>query len=156
MFVIDIEASGLGDDSYPIEIAWGHRYDPTFYDTFLIRPARDWTHWDNHAELNIHGLSRETLYREGVSVQDAVARLEQHLRGKTVYSDHVASDRPWVVKLYSQLGREPSFEFRPVQSLVRPDKVSEFCLRYSSTPIRHRALADVRKIISTLNYFAPE
>lgn len=156
MFVIDIEASGLGDDSYPIEIAWGHRYDPTVYDSFLIRPPENWTHWDDYAEFNIHGLSRETLRREGISVADAVARLERHLGGKTVYSDYVPSDRPWVVKLYRQIGREPTFEFRSIQSLIRPDKIADYFLRYDSTPTRHRALADVRKIISTLNYFSPE
>ncbi|NMT63474.1 3'-5' exonuclease [Marinobacter orientalis] len=154
MLIIDIEASGLGDESYPIEIAWGHRHNPTIYDSFLICPPDDWTHWDTYAESNIHHISRETLLREGISVVDAVARLDRRLAGTTVYSDYVPADRPWIVKLYKYLGKEPTFRFCPVQSLIQPDKVSDYLRKYDSTPTEHRALADVRKIIRILNYIS--
>lgn len=156
MVIIDIEASGLGDESYPIEVAWGHRNNPTLYDSFLICPPDDWTHWDGYAESSIHRISREVLLKDGVCVEDAVARLDSQLEGAVVYSDYVPADRPWIVKLYNHLGREPTFQVRSVYSLIPPDKVADYIRRYDSTQTEHRALADVRKIIRTLNYFSPD
>lgn len=156
MIILDVEASGLGSESYPIEIAWAHRFDPTRYDSFLIKPPENWTYWDAYAELQIHGISRDVLASEGILVEEAVARLDESLSGETVYSDFVPVDRPWVVRLYQQLGREPSFTFRPLQSLLPPDKVGDYSRDYGTTPTEHRALADVRKMIRTLNFYAPE
>jgi hypothetical protein len=42
--VLDVEASGFGAGSYPIEIGY-IASDGTSYCT-LIRPAPSWTHWD--------------------------------------------------------------------------------------------------------------
>lgn len=156
MIVIDVEASGLGPESYPIEVAWAHRFDPTRFDSFLIKPSERWVYWDAYAESAIHGISREQLQREGVSIAEAVDRLDVALTGEVVYSDYVPADRPWLVKLYRELGRDLSFEFRSVQSLIPPDKVASYSARFDVTPTAHRALADVRKIIQTLNFFAPE
>ena len=55
---VDVEASGFGSLSYPIEIGIalpdGNRY------CTLIAPAPSWVHWDPKAEA-LHGLSRERL-----------------------------------------------------------------------------------------------
>lgn len=155
MIVIDVEASGLGPESYPIEIAWGHRFDPTKFDTFLIKPADGWVYWDTYAESAIHCISRSQLQREGISIAEAVERLDDALQGAVVYSDYVPADRPWWVKLYRELGRDLPFEFRPVQTLIPPAKEASYSLRLDASPTEHRALEDVRKIIQTLNFFAP-
>ncbi|MEH6628750.1 MAG: hypothetical protein V7739_20100 [Motiliproteus sp.] len=56
MIIVDIEASGLSPDSYPIEIAWvDTRTDAC--DAFLINPETaccDWDYWNYDAE-KIHG-----------------------------------------------------------------------------------------------------
>jgi len=42
--VLDIEASGFGRDSYPVEIGYVLPDGQTW--CTLIRPAPAWTHWD--------------------------------------------------------------------------------------------------------------
>jgi hypothetical protein len=50
--IIDIEASGFGVDSYPVEVgivlSTGQKY------CAIIKPADDWLYWDKKAEL-VHG-----------------------------------------------------------------------------------------------------
>ena len=48
--VLDVEASGFGRNSYPIEIGFvlpnGHAY------CSLVKPEAHWTHWDVQAEIH--------------------------------------------------------------------------------------------------------
>lgn len=71
-FIIDVEASGLGPLSYPIEIGVamvpGQRY------SVLVVPAEDWVWWDDQAE-RIHGISRQTLVEHGKNVAFVAAEL---------------------------------------------------------------------------------
>ena len=62
--VLDIEASGFGRGSYPIEVGIA-RADGSCC-AFLIQPLDEWVHWDPKAEL-LHGISRERLMKEGQS-----------------------------------------------------------------------------------------
>ncbi len=62
---LDFEASGLGPDSYPIEVAWGFFGIETTF-SYLIRPAEHWTDWDPVAE-DLHELSRATLFEAGAT-----------------------------------------------------------------------------------------
>lgn len=82
--VIDIEASGFGRGSYPIEI--GFVLPDGRGDCMLIRPIAAWRHWDPAAEA-LHHISRDLLRRHGQPVGDVVERLERQLHGRTVYSD---------------------------------------------------------------------
>lgn len=155
MIILDIEASGLGDESYPIEIGWAHRFDKNRRDSFLIRPPESWTHWDQVAE-QLHGIQRETLDKHGLDIDEAVKRLDDGLAGETVYTDAVQSDRPWIMTLYRKAGRsELSFRFGHVQSLLPPEKVGLYIERVYSNGTHHRALDDVDNIIRALNYLAP-
>lgn len=155
MIILDIEASGLGDESYPIEVAWINRANCSRWDSFLIRPAEGWTHWDAVAE-QLHGIPRETLFEQGLDVEEAVGRLDEALAGETVYSDGVQSDRPWMMRLYRAAGRgKLSFRFAHLQSLLPPDKVSPYFARFHSSDTHHRALDDVEKMIKILDYMAP-
>ena len=94
--IIDVEASGFGQGSYPIEIgialADGSRH------CFLVAPARSWKHWDTEAE-KVHGISRELLSSHGRPIQDIAWRLNELLRTRTVYSD------AWSFDIFSQVGR---------------------------------------------------
>lgn len=58
--VLDIEASGFGRGSYPIEVGIA-RADGSCC-AFLIQPLDEWTHWDPKAEL-LHGISRDRLMK---------------------------------------------------------------------------------------------
>lgn len=41
---LDIEATGIHEDSYPIEIGWVDTEGNE--SSFLIKPIPEWTHWD--------------------------------------------------------------------------------------------------------------
>ena len=59
---LDIEASGFGRDSYPIEIGFVLS-DGEAWCT-LVRPESGWTHWDPAAEA-LHGITRDLALRHG-------------------------------------------------------------------------------------------
>jgi hypothetical protein len=104
--VLDIEASGFGRASYPIEIGWvlpDGRARCT-----LIRPPAHWTHWDEEAE-RVHGIRRDALLRHGRSPQEVARQLNEDLAGRTVYCDGWAHDYPWLGALFDEAGFPPSF-----------------------------------------------
>ncbi|WP_075878606.1 tyrosine-type recombinase/integrase [Vreelandella massiliensis] len=112
---IDIEASGLKQpDSYPIEIGWADTLGNS--DAFLICPLPQWTYWDEDAE-SLHGITREQLQEEGVSVDEAVKRLEEMLGVETVFCDALAFDGFWLDRLFKAAGIEPSFQLADVYQL---------------------------------------
>lgn len=156
MIIMDVEASGLGDDSYPIEVAWQHRFDPTEFDTFLIKPALSWHYWDAYAEDHIHHIARKTLASDGITAVEAAKRLNASLHGKTVYTDAPHYDRRWIATLFRTAGIEQTFTIQDVLLFVPPDKEGTYHRRFNLTPVRHRALDDVRQIIKCVNYVAPE
>lgn len=101
MIVMDIEASGISPQSYPIEFAWQHRANPTLFDGFLIQPTVDWVYWSDYAEQQIHRITRTELETSGISVEIAAHWLNEELAGQIVYSDAVDYDRPWIKKLFA-------------------------------------------------------
>lgn len=156
MIILDVEASGFGDDSYPIEIAWQHRFNQTAFDSFLIKPAPSWQHWDTYAEEQIHHITRDILASDGISVVEAATRLNTSLQGLTVYTDAPPYDRRWIATLFRTAGLEQAFEIQDVLFFIPPDKEGAYLRRFKLTPVRHRALEDVRQIIKCVNYIAPE
>jgi len=153
MIILDIEASGLSIESYPIEVAWQHRYVASTCDSFLIKPNDNWTHWDRHAELSIHHIPRQVLFDEGIPVKDAALRLNTQLAGQHVYTDAVDYDRPWIKRLFNAAGIAMEFKLLCVYSLIDPAKVEAFKRKQAVKPAKHRALADARNIVDVLKYF---
>ena len=78
LFFIDFEASSLSKKSYPISAGWVKASGEN--DTFLISPSSDWTDWDVESQ-SIHGLSRKTLFDNGIDCCEAMKRLNLHLKG---------------------------------------------------------------------------
>lgn len=95
--IIDVEASGFGPDSYPIEI--GVALDEGKKYCSLVLPAPDWTHWDDEAE-KVHRVSRDILEEYGKPMQDVARELNDLLQNKTVYTDGWVVDKPWISKLF--------------------------------------------------------
>ena len=56
--VLDVEASGFGRNSYPIEVGFVLPDGHTF--CTLIRPQAHWTHWDEQA-AQTHHIPRKVL-----------------------------------------------------------------------------------------------
>lgn len=113
--IIDIEASGFGKGSYPIEVgvalADGSRH------CMLIAPARAWKHWDAQAE-RVHGISRELLANYGRPVHEVACYLNDLLRRRTVYSDAWAFDMSWIGKLYDAADVPQAFRVADITELV--------------------------------------
>ncbi|NPU93599.1 MAG: hypothetical protein HPY82_16930 [Gammaproteobacteria bacterium] len=154
MIILDIEASGLDLESYPIEIAWQHRSNPKLFDSFFICPESVWTYWDQYAEDHIHHISRSTIQAEGIDVRAAATRLNDALGEHEVYSDSLEYDGRWLGQLYRAAQIEKRFRLMSVYSLIDPSKVVSFQHRYAQSGIKHRALSDVKKIIECINYYA--
>lgn len=142
--IVDVEASGLHVDSYPIEIAW-FDFETKESDSFLIKPASFWTYWDPEAE-KIHGIDLSELILRGISVFEASDRLISSLKGRTVYSDAVAFDGMWIDCLLEASGEDRSITVDSIYKLVPEHKYAELGERLSLSERPHRALEDCRII----------
>lgn len=104
--ILDCEASGLGEDSYPIEI--GIAFEDGSIDSFLIKPAPEWVYWDEQAE-QIHKIKKESL-SSGKSTYDAIVYLNSQLLDCKVYSDCVEYETFWIDRLFAAHGLHRNFE----------------------------------------------
>ncbi len=90
---LDFEASSLGDDSYPIEVAWAGEDGSS--EQHLIRPAPGWTDWSPAAEA-VHRISREELLAEGEPHEDVARRCLEALAPHQVYVTAPSWDGKWM------------------------------------------------------------
>lgn len=143
---LDIEASGLKQpDSYPIEVGWADTLGNS--DSFLIRPLRHWTHWDE-AAASLHGITREQLLAEGIPVDEAAWRLDEMLGIETVFCDALAYDGFWLDRLFKAASIEPSFQLADVYQLygaLGVERTARLQRILRSTPTPHRAREDAER-----------
>ncbi len=113
--IIDIEASGFGSRSYPIEIGvvktTGERY------CALIEPQPDWDHWSESAQA-VHGISRQLIESRGRKPCDICQELNQFLGDITAYSDAWTHDSPWLNRLFFAARINPSFHLSPIELIA--------------------------------------
>ena len=146
---IDVEASGLAIDSYPIEIAI-RLGDATY--SWLIRPERNWRHWCATAE-SLHGLTREQLALSGLQARLVADEINDllSLTDGLVYSDAARWDAHWVSTLFHDVQLSACFHILPLQDLLDSDQQRRFndCLEdlfEADSRRRHRAATDVELI----------
>lgn len=149
---IDVEASGFGRGSYPIEV--GLAFSDEDSESHLIRPARGWDHWDPEAEA-VHGISRELLLREGASVVEVAALLNARLAGNRVYSDAWSFDTSWVARLFDAAGFSQHFRIDTIRSLLSEAEVqcwqeARRQVEAEAGGVRHRAGSDARLLQRTI------
>ncbi|PMR81854.1 hypothetical protein C1H70_03710 [Halomonas urumqiensis] len=114
--LLDIEASGFGRGSYPIEVGLA-RPDGSSC-AFLIQPLEEWTHWDPKAEL-LHGISRGRLAREGYPVRQVARWLNDELDEIGIaYSDSWGYDNTWLSLLFHHAGMLPAFRLEALRMLL--------------------------------------
>ena len=150
--VLDMEASGFGRDSYPIEVGFAMP-DGRLYCS-LIRPVTGWTHWDPAAEA-LHHISRVNLLRHGRDPTTVCQQLNHQLHGMTVYSDGWANDYSWLGKLYDAAGRVPSFRLDNLRGLLSERQADHWHATKQQVANelhskRHRASADAQVLQLTL------
>jgi hypothetical protein len=113
--IVDVEASGFGVGSYPIEVGLalddGHRY------CTLIEPAPGWTHWDAEAE-KIHRIPRDLLATYGRPWRDVARTLNELLANRTVYTDGWVVDKPWLTTLFHAAGTAMQFHVSPLEMIL--------------------------------------
>ena len=149
--VIDIEASGFGAGSYPIEV--GLVLPDGAAHCFLVLPYDEWTQWDEAAE-KLHGLKRETVERFGMDGGYVARQLNKHLQGQTVYTDTWESDQAWLDLLFERAGIEPQFTSAPLAEIMTEaqeldwEKTLDEVIAESGLK-RHRASADARIVQTT-------
>jgi hypothetical protein len=146
--VIDIEASGFGRLSYPIEVGWALADGRT--GCLLVRPPAHWTHWDTAAE-QLHGIDRSTLLRHGHEPVEVALRLNAELGGQVVYSDAWAHDYPWLAKLFDEAGLAPAFKLDAAASLFGETLMGQLDQAHQAAftelaVTRHRASNDARAL----------
>lgn len=143
---LDIEASGFGRGSYPIEV--GVATSEGRCHCFLIKPARDWIHWDDSAE-KVHGISRELLFTRGVSINDVTQQLNELLVGRTLYTDAWGYDSPWMMRLYDAADCWPSFKIESLLTQLTENQCNQWHNARQRafeklSQQRHRASVDAR------------
>lgn len=115
---LDIEASGIHPESYPIEIGICLANGKTWCS--LIKPSDKWTHWDKEAEA-IHGISHSDLIKHGKEPEDIAQELNSLLNSLTVYSDCSVLDQPWLNQLFQETNINPSFCLRDMMYLMEEE-----------------------------------
>lgn len=119
--ILDIEASGFGRGSYPIEVGVALPDQTTF--CRIIRPAESWTHWDEDAEA-LHGLDRNTLLESGKPVPLVAQQFNQLLAGQLVYSDAWGHDMSWLGKLYDEAELPQLFRLETLRKLLTEEQAA--------------------------------
>jgi hypothetical protein len=149
---IDVEASGFGGASYPIEVgcvlADGSSY------CSLVIPESDWRHWDASAE-SVHGIARDLLFQHGRSASEVAGALNDRLRGQTVYTDSWYHDFAWLSRLYDAAETRQQFTLQDLRTVLDEERLGRWSdIKQAVTSelnlTRHRASHDARILQSTL------
>ncbi len=149
--IIDVEASGFGVHSYPIEIgvvtAAGKRYSA------LIKPIKRWTYWCDQAE-EVHGIGRDLLMAHGRPIQQVAHELNTLLGRQTAYSDGWVVDAPWIDQLFYEARVRRSFYVSPLEAVLSEEQMAIWhttkeAYLHDSDLSRHRASLDALVIQET-------
>ena len=143
---IDLEASGLGPNSWPIEVGWG--YPGAAPAACLIKPDEAWTldAWSQEAEA-LHGITSTELIKAGESAPIVCKQLNAALKGCLVYSNAPDWDGFWLYRLFSAGKLKQEFDlldfrlaFDALGVALTPAMFDE---ANKIAPHIHRAAADV-------------
>ena len=113
--IIDIEASGLGRGSYPVEVGIALP-DGDCY-CAIICPDHEWQHWDQSAE-QLHGIDRSTLLAHGRPVKEVAQMLNEYIGGCVAYSDGWGNDSSWLALLFDVAGVAQHFKLDSLRSIM--------------------------------------
>ena len=144
--ILDIEASGFGRGSYPIEVGFIEAQGQCFCS--LIHPLPDWQHWDDTAEA-LHGISRAALLAHGKPPVWVAAEMNARLRGQTVYCDGWGHDYAWLARLFDSADMQPSFHLEDLRMLLNEEEAARWhsitaLVRSELNISRHRASSDAK------------
>jgi len=142
--ILDIEASGLGAQSYPIEVGVAIQADQRF--SRIIRPETNWNHWDCSAE-RLHRIKRELLFACGRPVDQVAGELNDLLAGQIAYSDGWVVDKPWLNLLFRAARVPMKFHLSPLELILTEPQMAiwhkeKHAVETELAATRHRASHD--------------
>ncbi|SFX29046.1 hypothetical protein [Marinospirillum alkaliphilum] len=151
-YIVDVEASGFGRGSYPIEVGFA-RPDGTT-SARLICPQPGWTHWNDEAQ-EVHGITREQLLSEGLPPVEVADWLNTELRGLTVFSDSWGFDSSWIALLFDEAERLQMFRVETLNKLLSEKQLVDWGKTKQQVLeelnlVRHRAADDAFMLQRTL------
>jgi hypothetical protein len=122
LIFVDLEASGLGPFSFPIEVGWCTVTGEG--EAHLIRPAPEWTDWCPASE-KIHGITREQLAERGSRPRRSCAVSNRHSPRKT-WRPYRMRPASLAEKRREEARRRAADKtFRQVAEMVIADKVRD-------------------------------
>lgn len=144
--VLDIEASGFGPASYPIEV--GVVLPNGDSHCYLVRPHPTWSHWDESAEA-LHGISRQVLVERGRPVREVASILNLVLDRMVVYSDAWNYDNRWLSLLYYHAETPQTWHLAGLNSILSKPQMDAWTTIKAEVIAemdveRHRASTDAR------------
>ena len=74
----------------------------------------------------MHGISRERLQNEGLSLRQVADELNELLAGKTVYSDGWGVDRTWLARLFYEAGVIQAFKLESIYSKLTEEQLERW------------------------------
>lgn len=157
VMVIDLEASGLGPDSWPIEvgIAWCEAGEVLSWSS-LIRPEPGWhpDAWDPLSE-EVHGISREEL-SSAPTAWTVAEELLRRVAGRPVYSDAPDFDLKWVRRLLDASPAQAGIRVQDYDLAVAAvcgERGADWAFeRLEVTRTPHRAGPDAARMMSAILY----
>lgn len=121
--IIDLEASGFGRYSYPIEIGIVRSDGKRF--CRLIKPFDDWTFWEPSAQ-SLHGISRNDLLNFGVEPKQVCQEMNTFLGNSTAYSDGWVVDEPWLLQLFQRSHVSMRFHLSPIEMILTEEQMNRW------------------------------
>ena len=149
--IIDIEASGFGKGSYPIEV--GFITASQQISCSLIKPVESWSSWNYDAE-KVHGINRELLMAKGKSIHEIARWLNELFKGQVIYSDAWMNDMCWLGCLYEEAEISQLFKLESILTLLSDEERESWSDTHEiiigeRNLIRHRASTDAKIIQET-------
>jgi hypothetical protein len=149
--IIDIEASGFGSQSYPIEIGVALADGSTR--CYLVLPKDEWTYWDEEAE-SVHRIPRDILEAHGRPLDEVAEDLNRFIGTADAFSDGWEVDKPWITQLFYAAGLFPSFRLSALDFILSPKQMEHWHTTKDQVLAemnlkRHRASLDAQVIQKT-------
>lgn len=156
---LDMEASSLSNDSYPIQIGYT-TINGNVFETkeFLIKPSCEWDDWDEEAENYIHNISRESL-RDGLDIISTCNLLNSELGNKLIIVDSKKYDEFWLDRLFDAANIRREFEIVDVDTyLFNGFGITNgtFETERENYAFEHQAGSDARMIMRILCDLVPQ
>ncbi len=153
-----IEASGLGPDTWPIEVGLAWIADDTVHTwSSLIRPEPEWDldAWSDQSAM-IHNIPREDL-DAAPRAADVAHEVMERIATRQVISDAPGFDRMWTERLFETIDIMPPALVhidKVVASACRDDRCAmrRVLVELEEASLSHRAGADAARLAEAVLY----